>query len=395
MFRKVFVFLVVAGCVALPVSVAADSDTERGTREFSVSAGGELILDLEAGANVKIAGTGGSMVSVNYSMDCSPKCKIRFDETAGGLKIRVDFVKSDGHGKHGKHGGSRNSDVRLDIQVPSRFDVDLESMGGAFSIDGVDGRFTGSTMGGGLTLHDVRGEARLKTMGGKIKLTDSELDGRLETMGGEVLFENVVGDIKGKSMGGNVRYKNVRLRDGRPHSPVRVGYDLDEVNHETVQISTMGGEIRIEDAFEGADLHTMGGDIVIRNAAEFVRAKTMGGDIEVESIDGWIDAMTMGGNVEVTVTGSGGDVTLTSMSGDIDLTVPSGFGMDLDLEIAFTRNSNQKFEIDAPGGLPHTVSPDWDYGKGSPRKYIRMSGAVNGGGNKVKVRTVNGNIRLK
>jgi hypothetical protein len=83
------------------------------------------------------------------------------------------------------------------------------------------------------------------------------------------------------------------------------------------------------------------------------------------------------------------------MSGDIDLVVPSGFGMDLDLEIAFTRNSSQDFEIDAPGNLPSTVSPDWDHGHGTPRKYIRSSGSVNGGGNSVKIETVNGNITIR
>ena len=39
------------------------------------------------------------------------------------------------------------------------------------------------------------------------------------------------------------------------------GEGLDDRTAETVQISTMGGEIEVEDAPEGADLHTMGGDI--------------------------------------------------------------------------------------------------------------------------------------
>jgi hypothetical protein len=74
--------------------------------------------------------------------------------------------------------------------------------------------------------------------------------------------------------------------------------------------------------------------------------------------------------------------------------VPRGFGMDLDLEIAYTRNSSQEFRIDAPGGLRSTVTDDWDPSHGTPRKYVRQRGAVNGGGNRVKIRTVNGNITL-
>ena len=121
----------------------------------------------------------------------------------------------------------------------------------------------------------------------------------------------------------------------------------------------------------------------------------MGGDIEIDSIDGWVKATTMAGDVEVTMTGSGGDATLTSMTGDITLYVPSDFGMDLDLEIAYTRNSRQEYRLDAPGGLTPTVSPDWDHDQGTARKYIRSSGSVNGGGNTVKIKTVNGNITVK
>jgi DUF4097 and DUF4098 domain-containing protein YvlB len=121
----------------------------------------------------------------------------------------------------------------------------------------------------------------------------------------------------------------------------------------------------------------------------------MGGDIKVDAVDGEVEATTMGGDIRVTATGSGGPVTLTSMSGDVTLSVPPGLGMELDLEIAYTRNSTQAYRIDAPGDLTSTVSPDWDHDHGSPRKYIRSSGSVNGGGNAVKIRTVNGDITVR
>ena len=99
---------------------------------------------------------------------------------------------------------------------------------------------TGETMGGDIDLRDVRGEARLETMGGSISLIDAEMEGSIKTMGGSVLFENVVGNIKGSSMGGNVRYKNVRRLDGQLGSPPRTGMDFDEIDMDSVQISTMG-----------------------------------------------------------------------------------------------------------------------------------------------------------
>jgi DUF4097 and DUF4098 domain-containing protein YvlB len=384
MLKRILVPVLIVACVLVfDFSFAAKVE---GRKEFKVGSGGLLEIDLESGGSIDIRGTGGSSIIVEYSKRCDPECEISFNETAGGLKISSEFV---GRGRN------QSSNIELEIQVPSIYDVKLESMGGGISIEGVDGTFRGKTMGGEMTLHDVRGEAKLVTMGGKIKLTDSELDGSLKTMGGEVLFENVIGNVKGSSMGGDVRYKNVQRRDGDLASPPNLGDDLDDTSTDTVQVSTMGGKIEVEDAPEGADVHTMGGDIEISDAQRFVRAKTMGGDIRVDSVDGWIQAITMGGDIDVQMVGSGGDVLLSSKSGSIELCVPSRFGMQLELEVAFTRNSSKQFKIDTPGKLAETVSPDWDYDHGSPRKFLRQSGTINGGGNSVKIETINGDITVK
>jgi DUF4097 and DUF4098 domain-containing protein YvlB len=138
----------------------------------------------------------------------------------------------------------------------------------------------------------------------------------------------------------------------------------------------------------------MGGDIDIDNAQQFAKVTTMGGDIDIKSIDGWVTATTMGGDIEVNVTGSGGDVNLQSMSGNITLVVPPGFGMDLDLEIAFTRDSGRNYKIDTDFDVKQSVTSEWDYSEGSPRRYIRARGPINGGGSKVKVRTINGDLKV-
>lgn len=383
MFRKLSVVLSIAGLTAGVAAGAAAASQVK----FQASSGGKLILDLEAGATVTVTGTGGSSVEAEYTTDCTPECEVRFEPSGGSLRVITEFPKG---------GKRRSSNIDLALKVPARFDIELDSMGGGLTIDGVEGKFTGKTNGGELTLRNVRGEAQLSTMGGEIHLSDSDLDGSLKTMGGAVEFENVVGDVRGSSMGGNVRYKNVRARGGKVASPDRTGGGrIDPVDPDTVQISTMGGDVKIEQAPEGADLHTMGGDIQVHDARQFVRAKTMGGNVEISSVDGWVDATTMGGNIDVNVSGGGGDVTLTSMSGEIELGVPPGYGMDLDIEIAFTRNSGKDFKITAPGGLTQTVTSEWDRDHGTPRRYIRMVGPVNGGGHAVKVRTINGNVEVK
>ncbi|HJQ98083.1 MAG TPA: DUF4097 family beta strand repeat-containing protein [Candidatus Polarisedimenticolaceae bacterium] len=379
--------LLTAFAVAFAVPDGAFATETSGTREFKAAAGGKLTLDLDSGGSVKVSGTGGSAVTISYKLSCSPDCEISFDQSGSDVRVRTKFKEP---------ARSQNSDGEFDIRVPSRFDVALDSMGGRLEIDGVTGAFTGETKGGEITLHDVEGEAKLTTMGGEIRVTDSTLDGSVSTMGGPVTIENVSGDLKGSSMGGGVRYKNVRRSDGKLASPPNTGGgDPSDITRDTVQISTMGGDIDTEDAPDGADVMTMGGDITVKSAKRFVRAKTMGGDIEIDSVDGWVQATTMGGDLDVSVIGGGGDVSLTSMSGNVVLNVPRGFGMELDLEIAFTKNSRKEYTLTAPGAGSPSVSPDWDYDKGSPRKYIRKSGAVNGGGHKVTVRTINGNVTVR
>jgi len=353
----------VAAVVILGLLLTGPASAE--TREFPASPGQTLTLDLEAGGSINIEAWERSQISVTYSIrgKDADRTRIEFVDGAGGLKIISGYES---------RRGSHSADIDLDIKVPREFDIDLDSMGGSFKIEGVTGSFSGKTMGGALTLHDVRGHAKLTTMGGEISLSNSELDGYLKTYGGEVRFEDVVGNVKGSSMGGNV-----------------------DVNGDTVQISTMGGEIEIDEAPEGASLHTMGGDIRVTDAGRFVDATTMGGDVVLEAVDGWVKATTYGGDVEVTLVGSGGDVEITSMSGDVVLTLPAGFSAEFDLELAYTKGSRQDYEIITDLNLQRSQKNEWDHSHGSPRKYIRATGTVGGGEYKVKIRTINGDIRVK
>jgi DUF4097 and DUF4098 domain-containing protein YvlB len=281
---------------------------------------------------------------------------------------------------------NRNGGIRLEISVPRRYDVQLETMGGGVSIENVEGRMAGKTMGGALMLSGLKGDLDLLTMGGAVTLKNSDVDGSVKTMGGEVLLEDVTGDVKPSSMGGNVRQKNITRRSG-------------EVTGREVNISTMGGEINVDDAPRGATLSTMGGPIHVHSAGRFVKAKTMGGPVTLDAVDGWIDATTMGGNVEVTMTGDPSEgkrsVALTSMSGDITLSVPARLSMDIDIELAYTEGHEGDYAIKSDFPVVQEVSPAWERDNGSPRKIIHGTGKVAAGSNRVTIKTVNGNVTIK
>jgi DUF4097 and DUF4098 domain-containing protein YvlB len=287
--------------------------------------------------------------------------------------------------------------LALTIQVPRLCDVQFSSMGGSLKLVDLRGSFRGKTMGGELNLEKVQGNVSLTTMGGNITATDCDLDGKLSTMGGEAELRNVSGDVDASSMGGIVRYVNVRDRSGNLRA--QSGLTVRGMTEKTVILSTMGGDIELKAAPEGATVKTMGGDIDIREAEQFVKATTMGGDIRVDVRNGWVELTTMAGNIETTVRESLGDsdngIKLETMSGDVNVVVPAGLSLSFDLTIAYTRNSDQNYQIATDYGLKEERSADWDNSQGSPRKTIRATGSVGGGHYPIKIKTINGNITVR
>ncbi len=350
-------------------------------RGLNTSPGKKLDVDLKYGGAIHISGWDKNQVSVATRFENGDihQWNINLKETGEGVTLRSDYLGE----KHKIYGPSS-----FDIQVPSKYNLELRTAGGGIFITGVEGKITGKTMGGALKLSHLKGFIDLKTMGGEISLTDSDIDGKVTTMGGRVMLENIVGDIDGSSMGGNVIYKNVKTISGNSNNTGK------EVN-----IRTMGGAIDVNDASHGAKVSTMGGDIHIVSAREYVTANTLGGKIIVDSIDGWIEATTLGGDIRVTMTGDPNkgkrDVTLTSMGGDITLNVPAGLSMDIDLKLSFTKNCTKNCKIISSMDIKQETTDKWETDKGTPRKTISGTAKTKDGKNKIIIKTINGNIYIK
>ena len=68
--------------------------------------------------------------------------------------------------------------------------------------------------------------------------------------------------------------------------------------------------------------------------------------------------------------------------------------MEVDITLAYTKNSKQRYEIKSDFPLQIGETPDWQYGSGTPRKNIYGTGTINGGEHKIKIETINGNVEL-
>ena len=369
--------------VATNVFAAADEFTER----FDFAPGQTLKLDLSSGGSVTIEGWDQPGIEVTYGDEYNSldQYSIDFEPSPTGLSVNAS---------QSKHANS--SSIYFKFKAPREMILDLYTAGGSLKLSGLTGQFSGKTGGGALLIDDLAGDVSLRTGGGRILVQNSVLNGEVHTGGGKVLIDNVTGDLEASSGGGAVTYKNVRANDGRILSPNK--RDLDDASEATVLISNQGGKIRVDAAPEGADVYTGGGNIQVKGADRFVSAKTGGGDIDIEILQGWIEAGTGAGEIEVFVaensTGDG-HIKLTSGNGDVQLTLPENFSMDLSVELGVTNNSRKKYTLSSDFDINIKTDDDWDYSRGTPRKYTHGTASLNGGDHHISIHTTNGNVVIR
>ncbi|MBN1406238.1 MAG: DUF4097 family beta strand repeat protein [Calditrichaceae bacterium] len=351
---------------------------EKYEKLMDVKSGQQLKVNMTTGGSVTVEGWDKNQVKVELDVAHSDTDENDIDISQNSKGVNIE-VRAEGHGRH-----YRTPDLL--VFVPKKFDLDLQTMGGSIEITDVEGEIDGQTMGGSLKLAGLHGEIGLTTMGGSISVKDSRLDGELKTMGGSIDFDNVTGGITASTMGGSVSMTNKR------------GTEVKDISE--VKISTMGGQIHVDAAPNGADVHTMGGNITVKNARKYVKAKTMGGEIEIAAIDGWVKATTMGGDVSVQMIGdaSGPDhsVELSTMGGEIELILPKNIEANFDLHLVYTKDSRQDYEIKSDFEIKiGEKSKDWDYHKGEARKEIIGTGKTGSGKHNIYIKTVNGDITIK
>jgi beta-lactamase regulating signal transducer with metallopeptidase domain len=390
--------------------VAIDSLFER---SVDVRPGGTLELDLNTGAGLTIAGWDQNRVRVTGTLGGRDwrDTEVELERTGSGARLTT---------RYSMHSRSQSSSHRFEIMVPRRFNVSVESAGGAISITGLQGSFTGSTGGGQIRIERASGSAHLSTGGGQIRVTDSNLSGSVGTGGGSVLIQRVRGGLRGSSGSGPVVYGNPedepivslggksRIYDDRGGVTVGSGGNV-TINEGTGEIRDnttgriiyrkSGGSVTIGEAMSGADVSTGGGRVVIGRSAGDVSALTGGGDITIGPLDGSAVATTGAGDVRVTLRGAGDhSVEVNSGNGTVTLVLPSNFSGRVDLETGYTeRHGRTRIDSDWPLSIRETDY--WDDSHGTPRKFVRSRQSIGssrgGGGGVLRVKTVNGNIILR
>jgi DUF4097 and DUF4098 domain-containing protein YvlB len=277
--------------------------------------------------------------------------------------------------------------VTLEVGIPQNFQVDASTGGGNIQIDDVAGHVDLSTAGGDISAGNIEGSARLETNGGHISVKNVSGDLISNTGGGHITTGTIAGSASLRTSGGHIRASSI---GGAAH------------------LFTGGGNVALEHSGGELFAETSGGQIEVGEAAGLVRAKTGGGGIRVVRVSGPSDLHTVGGNIYLTQVDSavkastaaggitawfvmpskhGGNCELDSSDGDIVVYLPRQLPATIDAQIQMS----DEHRVIVDPAFPIKVS----YDDGSNRlRTVRAEGSLNGGGEVLRLRAVEGNIRV-
>ncbi len=279
--------------------------------------------------------------------------------------------------------------VTFEVQVPQRFDIEVETGAGNIEMQEIDGRAALVSLGGNIAAQRVTGMLKINTSGGHIKVGDVGGDLTAVTGGGHVEAGKVYGGAYLRSEGGHVKVVSVEkwaeLRT--------VGGNI--YLHRTggkVVVESGGGQINLGEVAGAVQAKTAGGGIQIARVSGPSNIETAGGSIYLKQVLNTVNASTGSGQITAWFANSGrkedlGTSQLVCGEGDIVVYLPREIA--LSIEATIEAASEHHIIADPQFGLTTT----WVRSAAGPR-VLQAKGVLNGGGKLLKLRTVAGNIKL-
>lgn len=273
------------------------------------------------------------------------------------------------------------------IQVPRRFNVDVQTQGGTIQVCGLDGDLRALTAGGDIRSGDLTGMVRAETAGGNITLGSigQRLDAR--SGGGSIRVGDVKGDAYFDSHGGDIV---AGMISGSVHAQTAAGDIVLRGASGPVMVQTAGGQIQLGQCGSSVRAESLAGSIHLDGARGRVEAQTGGGSIDLLQVMGAVQAETSVGNILAQLDG-GRDAfsasTLRSTMGDVHVFLPPD--LPLTVNALIQSGTGHVIASDFPLTL-HRPSPG-DLGLGT----VQGVGALSGGGPQLTLRTNLGNIEIR
>jgi DUF4097 and DUF4098 domain-containing protein YvlB len=229
--------LTAGAALALMPAWAAGADTLQ--RSFDVAAGGTLRVDTEVGS-IDVRTGGGDQVSIRVERDGrdGELLEVQFEQRGNDVEVVAKWPED-------KSNRNRRAKVKFRIEVPRRFDLELETSGGSLSVGDLDGTLSAATAGGSLDFGNILGEVDAHTSGGSIELAGGGANVRLNTSGGSIRVGEVAGDLSARTSGGSIRIDGVNGMVDASTSGGSVEARLMSQPTRDCSLSTSGGTVTL------------------------------------------------------------------------------------------------------------------------------------------------------
>jgi hypothetical protein len=279
--------------LAVGTALAAAADTEdKLTKTFEVKPGSKLVVEADRGSiEVKTADVERVEIEVTRKVGSGSRTKaeevlknheVTFAQEGNIVRVRGEFVKGWDRGWFSKGG---NLQVRYQISVPKKFNLDLKTSGGSIKVADLTGEVKGQTSGGSLNFGQIEGPIHGRTSGGSISAAGCKGDVDLKTSGGGINLGGIEGNTTAHTSGGSISAKKLNGKSVVKTS----GGSIDVANIKgSIEAGTSGGSVTAaisEQPSGDCRLYTSGGGIKVSLAAKVavdVDAKTSGGRVVTE-----------------------------------------------------------------------------------------------------------------
>lgn len=214
----------------------------------------------------------------------------------------------------------------------------------------------------------IEGDFRIDVPMGSIFVGEIGGDAAVATRAGEIVLGRVTGRGDLRSLGGSIHLGDVQ---GPLDAFTSVGDIMIRLLRRGGSAVTDGGNIQIVGSGGPLVARTGGGDVTLRQVVGGTRAETNSGDVFLN-----VDPLLRSARIEA-----------RSGSGNIVLNLPPGLAADIDATVLSSDARLATFSSELPG---LTVTRDTVGG----RQRVRATGKINGGGDRIELRSENGGIQI-
>ena len=183
--------------MAIPIGFGTRGELARET--VGVSEGGRLVIGAWPGA-VKVGAGSSRSVRVavrGRSFLPAPVLEIERDGDDVYLEVRSAPLLRWLSAWAWRH-------AQLEVSVPARYSVDVQTCGGRVEIRGIGGEVDARSRRGHLVFRDVRGQIDARTAAGSIDVSGCHGDVAVATSRGSIEIQDVVGQVSAHTRGGRI-----------------------------------------------------------------------------------------------------------------------------------------------------------------------------------------------